>query len=119
MKRASVYGTPARRQLWRIVEGAVADAFKSHPEYLTPAGRRWAQQSVTKRVVGSVQGFAAQTAEGRSRSSRAAEQVPGESFRPDQAAEASAADGASASTGIGGGPAIDGSPESPVIDGEA
>ena len=57
-------GGSAYRQLWRIVDGAVADAFRNHPGYLVPRARRAAQNSVTKRVVGAVLGFAAQAAKG-------------------------------------------------------
>lgn len=55
----------AYSELWRIVDGAVADAFKCHPDYLTPKGHRSARTSVTKRVTGTVLGFAEQSARGR------------------------------------------------------
>lgn len=45
------------RSIWRVVMGSVTDALKSHPEYLTPAGKRSAHFSVTKRVTGSVVSF--------------------------------------------------------------
>jgi len=51
------------RQLWRLVEGGVVDALKSHPEYLTAAGRMSAVQSITKRVVGQVVGHVMQAQE--------------------------------------------------------
>lgn len=51
-------------RLWRMVEGAVTDAFRSHPEYLTEAGARSAIESVTKRVVGSLVGHAQETRKG-------------------------------------------------------
>lgn len=69
MKRLRTHpekGSRAYRQLWRIVDGAVADAFLQHPDYLTPRRRRAAQNSVTKRVVGGVLGWASQEAQGRS-----------------------------------------------------
>lgn len=44
--------------LFRLVRGAVRDAFKSHPEYLTDQGRSSAVSSVTKRVVGQIVGRA-------------------------------------------------------------
>lgn len=56
----------AYRQLWRVVDGAVADAFAQHPDYLSAKGARAARASVVKRVVGAVLGFAEQSAEGRS-----------------------------------------------------
>lgn len=48
------------RAMWRIVDGAVRDAFGAHPDYLTEKGsqRGCARNSVVKRVVGSVLGFA-------------------------------------------------------------
>lgn len=58
MKRAD------HRRLWRMVEGAVADAFRSHPDYLTERGRRAAVESVTKRVVGTIVGAAQETRRG-------------------------------------------------------
>lgn len=54
----------AHRRLWRLVEGAVTDAFLSHPNYLTDAGAVSAVESVTKRVVGQLVGLANQTREG-------------------------------------------------------
>ena len=47
-------------RLWRIVEGAVLNAFREHPEYLTEAGAKSAVQSVTKRVVGEVVALASE-----------------------------------------------------------
>lgn len=52
------------QRLWRMVEGAVADALRSHPEYLTEQGRRCAVASITKRVVGNLAGHAKQTLAG-------------------------------------------------------
>ena len=46
------------KRLWRMVEGAVVDAFRSHPEYLTDHGDRSAVESITKRVVGTLAGNA-------------------------------------------------------------
>lgn len=48
------------QRLWRLVEGGVLDAFKSHPDYLTAKGQSSAIQSVTKRVVGQLVGYAKQ-----------------------------------------------------------
>jgi hypothetical protein len=57
-RRAST-NSPARRKvnddrLWRVVEGAVVDAMKSHPEYVTEAGAKTMAQSITKRVIGNL-----------------------------------------------------------------
>jgi hypothetical protein len=54
------------RALWFMVDGAVRDAFANHPEYLTEAGRRSAANSITKRVTGTLMGYATQVARGRS-----------------------------------------------------
>lgn len=51
-------------RLWRMVEGAVTDAFLSHPEYLTPTGTTNAVESITKRVVGNIVGHAKETRKG-------------------------------------------------------
>ena len=51
-------------RLWRLVEGAVADAFLSHPTYLTDHGSQSAVASITKRVVGQLVGNAKGTREG-------------------------------------------------------
>lgn len=58
--------TRAYRQLWRVVDGAVFDALYTHQDYLTPKGQQCARSSINKRVVGSVLGFAEQSARGRS-----------------------------------------------------
>lgn len=47
--------------LWNLVEGAVADAFRAHPDFLTNKGRSTVVRSVTKRVVGQLVGYAKQT----------------------------------------------------------
>jgi hypothetical protein len=63
--------TTAYDQLYRITSGAVRDAFRKHPDYLTPKGRRSATKSVVKRVTGTILGFAVQAA---TRQPRLAEQ---------------------------------------------
>lgn len=67
-KRARMEKRPDEnyRQLWMLVGGAVRDAFASHPEYLTVAGRQAAERSIVKRVTGTLHGYAAQAARGRS-----------------------------------------------------
>lgn len=48
-------------QLWKLVDGAVADAFVTHPEYLSGDHREWVvRQSINKRVVGTILGYAEQ-----------------------------------------------------------
>ena len=51
-------------RLWNLVEGAVVDAFRSHPDYLTDKGSKTVVRSVTKRVVGQIVGHAKQTLRG-------------------------------------------------------
>jgi hypothetical protein len=51
-------------RLWNLVEGAVVDAFTSHPNFLTDKGRQTVVRSVTKRVVGQIVGYAKQTLRG-------------------------------------------------------
>ena len=58
--------SPLYLQFWRIVDGAVADAFNHHPEYLTPSGKARARQSIVKRVTGALNGYAAEVAKARS-----------------------------------------------------
>jgi hypothetical protein len=59
---SALQGSFTRRQLWRIVDGAVASAFSAHPEYLTDRGQRMARTAIVKRVVGGIQGHAEQSA---------------------------------------------------------
>ena len=47
------------QRLWKMVEGAVADACKAHPDYLTERGRQLMVGSVTKRVVGTLRSASA------------------------------------------------------------
>jgi hypothetical protein len=63
--------TGAHRQLWRVVSGAVTDAFNRHPDYLTRSGRKYAVTSIVKRVTGTVLSFAVEQTE-RSRQRAAA-----------------------------------------------
>lgn len=42
------------RKLFRIIEGAVIDAMKQHPEYFTDQARYACVTSITKRVMGAV-----------------------------------------------------------------
>lgn len=51
-------GSTEYRRLWKMVDGAVRDAFANHPEYLTQEGRQGAARSVTKRVTGAVFSYA-------------------------------------------------------------
>ena len=56
--------TAEYRRMWRIVDGAVRDAFSMHPGYLATKSERAARTSVVKRVVGAV--ISSAKAEGRS-----------------------------------------------------
>ena len=67
----------AYRQLWRVVDAAVAEAFKAHPDYLTERGARLARQSINKRVVGAIHGYAVEAAKRRSGGNPAADNGDG------------------------------------------
>lgn len=55
------------RQLWRVIDGAVADAFAMHPEYLAvQQNRKTVRQSIVKRVTGAMRGYVGRPAQGRS-----------------------------------------------------
>jgi hypothetical protein len=56
------------RQIWRVVDGAIRDAFLNHPDYLTQKGERFAaaRRSVAKRVTGAVLSYLEQSKQGRS-----------------------------------------------------
>lgn len=60
-KRARPQKRPSARyvKLFKIVDGAVRDAFNMHPDYLTDKGKRWnaARQSIVKRVAGDIEGY--------------------------------------------------------------
>ena len=61
-------------QLWRIVDGAVADAFHQHPDYINPSvPLRKIRGAIVKRVTGSLSGYVAEATKGRSGESPAAE----------------------------------------------
>lgn len=53
-------GSHAYAQLWRVVDGAVIDAMKHHPEYFRAKDKRAVRNSINKRVVGSVLGYVKQ-----------------------------------------------------------
>lgn len=57
---------PFKRQMWRLVDGAVRDAFHAHPEYLAVPEMK-VRQAIVKRVTGAITGYAGATrAKGRS-----------------------------------------------------
>lgn len=70
-------GTPTYRQIWRVVDGAVASAFAAHPDYVAP-GKPLSvvRNSITKRVTGAITGYADQSAWVRSGFSSADEGSP-------------------------------------------
>lgn len=56
-------------QLWRVVDGAIMKAFKAHPEYLPDKVSAFTiRNSINKRVVGDVLGWAVATATEQDRS---------------------------------------------------
>lgn len=56
------------RQVWRVVDGAIRDAFINHPDYLTIKGSRsaCARRSIAKRVTGALLSYLEQSKQGRS-----------------------------------------------------
>lgn len=54
--------------MWRVVDGAIRDAFHHHPEYLTNHGAKGAnaRRSVAKRVTSAVLSYLEQSGWGRS-----------------------------------------------------
>lgn len=60
-------GSALYRRIWRVVDGAVTDAFTMHPDYLTPKGTkgRTARLSVVKRVTGAMTSFVEESTRGR------------------------------------------------------
>lgn len=50
--------SPARRQVWRLVDGAVGKTFLEHPEYI-PKGvdEKRVRNSMTKRIVGGIMSY--------------------------------------------------------------
>ena len=56
------------RQVWRVVDGAIRDAFINHPDYLTNKGSRasCARRSIAKRVTGALLSYLEQSKQGRS-----------------------------------------------------
>lgn len=54
---------PTYRQIWRVVDGAVRSALAAHPEYLASGARpRTVRNSIVKRVVGALHGYAEESA---------------------------------------------------------
>nr|USU32853.1 hypothetical protein NG677_03915 [Methylobacterium sp. OTU13CASTA1] len=65
-------GSPDYRQIWRVVDGAVASALEAHPDYVAPGRKvRTVRNSIVKRVTGAILGYAEQPAWVRSGSSPA------------------------------------------------
>lgn len=59
------FDSPTYRQIWRVVDGAVATALTSHPEYLAKGARaRTVRNSIVKRVVGAIHGYNAEKSGG-------------------------------------------------------
>lgn len=48
---------PLYKRVWKVVDGAVCDAFIKHPDYLSTKGKDTARLSITKRVCGAVTSF--------------------------------------------------------------
>lgn len=62
-RTAPQQGTPTYRQVWRVVDGAVREALRAHPDYVAPGHRPGkVRNSITKRVTGAICGYAEQSA---------------------------------------------------------
>ncbi len=46
------------KRLWRLIEGAVVDTMRQHPDYFTERGMELACGSITKRAVGNIRSAA-------------------------------------------------------------
>lgn len=92
--RSSVFsGSPEYRQLRRVVDGAIESTFNDHPDYFRHRTKRrqaTIRQSLVKRVVGGIMGYAEQSARGRSGFSPAVE-TPGPTVAAAAAGEGFAA----------------------------
>lgn len=74
-------GSPEYRQIWRIVDGALRQAFHDHPDYIARGKRAdHVRTSLTKRVAGALNSYAEQSAQVRSGSSPAHETACGAKF---------------------------------------
>ena len=47
-------GDSRYRLIWRLANGAVADAFAMHPNYVETKWRKAARESIVKRVTGAI-----------------------------------------------------------------
>ena len=59
-------------QIWRVIDGAVLDAFKHHPEYISQGRMKAARESIVKRATGAMTAYLVRTKQGRSGFSPAA-----------------------------------------------
>lgn len=68
----AAYKAGQGRKMWRVVDGAIRDAFRHHPDYLTTKGSKGsaARRSVAKRVTGAVLSYLEQSKWGRSGETR-------------------------------------------------
>lgn len=60
-------GNKDYKKVWRVIDGAVADAIAMHPDYLTSKGThaRTARYSIVKRVTGAILSYVEQSTQGR------------------------------------------------------
>jgi hypothetical protein len=52
------------KAIWRLIDGAILDALKHHPEYIAPERQQAARNSIIKRATGNVVGYLAQAKRG-------------------------------------------------------
>ena len=55
------------QQMWRLVDGAVYNAFSKHPDYLAPGiSHKTVRISLNKRIIGAITGYVEQSTKRRS-----------------------------------------------------
>lgn len=77
-----LHGTPDERQIWRVVDGAVATMLHAHPEYFTERGLKKAREALNKRVAQQISAYLAQAGWSRSGVSPARESVRESALTP-------------------------------------
>ena len=69
---------PQYRKVWKLVDGAVAEAFRAHPDYLSDAvAAKTVRTSIVKRVTGAITGWATEVEQARSGERPAGEKTAG------------------------------------------
>lgn len=61
LKMVGVEANSERSRIFRIIDGAMIDMVKQHPDYLTSKGYRAARMSAVKRILGGLLGYVKET----------------------------------------------------------